>query len=52
MAIQISRADVSSGEILDLQSETRFLKIAHRSLPESVGRYTITLPGSNYKCDQ
>ena len=27
MAVQISRADVSSGEILDLQSETRFLKL-------------------------
>tara|TARA_B100000900_G_scaffold415517_1_gene445721 strand:+ start:3679 stop:4983 length:1305 start_codon:yes stop_codon:yes gene_type:complete len=27
MAVQISRADVSCGEILDLQSETRFLKL-------------------------
>ena len=27
MAVQISRADVSSDEILDLQSETRFLKL-------------------------
>ena len=27
MAIQVSRADVSSNEILDLQSETRFLKL-------------------------
>ena len=27
MAVQVSRADVSSDEILDLQSETRFLKL-------------------------
>lgn len=27
MAVQISRADISSDEILDLQSETRFLKL-------------------------
>ena len=27
MAVQISRADISSGEILNLQSETRFLKL-------------------------
>ena len=53
MAVQISRADVSSDEILDLQSETRFLKLPTDPYLDLLGVVTsITIAGSNYKCDQ
>ena len=50
MAIQISRADVSSGEILDLQSETRFLKLP--TDPTWICWVSHhCLHSSNHKCD-
>ena len=52
MAVQVSRADISSDEILDLQSETRFLKLPTDPLLGTVGRHTFTIAKSNYKCDQ
>ena len=45
MAVQVSRADIISQEILDLQSETRFLKLPIDPYLDLLG--VVPLPSQN-----
>ena len=50
MAVEVSRRDIISDEIVELGSEARFLKLPIDPLYGAVECHSVTLADSNYQC--